>query len=177
MAADPKDVGLFLGRAGAEHAVTRGCHWVHYESYSRSIIGRPWSFSRCACRTYPSLPSIGRSCSTTPASWRTTPRYPHNPRSMCRLPRISAPSSTISWLTRPCCTTASMMETAGAQCLLLAGFFEDQMRRRHNIRWYCRAGRKFFQAGGPSRTLPSRKRGCSTQSRDASSSGVGATRS
>ena len=29
-----------------------------------------------------------------------------------------------------------MMETAGAQCLLLAGFFEDQMRRRHNIRWY-----------------------------------------
>ena len=29
-----------------------------------------------------------------------------------------------------------MMETAGAQCLLLAGFFEDQMRGRHNIRWY-----------------------------------------
>jgi hypothetical protein len=27
-----------------------------------------------------------------------------------------------------------MMEVAGAQCLLLAGFFEDQMRRRHNIR-------------------------------------------
>jgi len=28
-----------------------------------------------------------------------------------------------------------MMETAGAQCLLLAGFFQDQMSRRHNIRW------------------------------------------
>ena len=27
-----------------------------------------------------------------------------------------------------------MMETAGAQCLLLAGFFEDQMRRRHNLK-------------------------------------------
>jgi hypothetical protein len=38
----------------------------------------------------------------------------------------------------------SMMETAGAQCLLLAGFFEDQMRRRHNIRWYAELGASFF---------------------------------
>ena len=37
-----------------------------------------------------------------------------------------------------------MMETAGAQCLLLAGFFEDQMRRRHNIRWYAELGAGFF---------------------------------
>ena len=37
-----------------------------------------------------------------------------------------------------------MMETAGAQCLLLAGFFEDQMRRRHNIRWYAALGASFF---------------------------------
>ena len=37
-----------------------------------------------------------------------------------------------------------MMETAGAQCLLLAGFFEDQMRRRHNIRWYTELGAGFF---------------------------------
>src|SRR5262245_47992660 len=33
-----------------------------------------------------------------------------------------------------------VMEAAGAQCLLLAGFFEDQMRRRHNIQWYSRLG-------------------------------------
>lgn len=39
---------------------------------------------------------------------------------------------------------ASMMETAAAQCLLLAGFFEDQMRRRHNIRWYAELGAGFF---------------------------------
>jgi len=39
---------------------------------------------------------------------------------------------------------AEMMETAGAQCLLLAGFFEDQMRRRHNIRWYAELGASFF---------------------------------
>ena len=37
-----------------------------------------------------------------------------------------------------------MMEVAGAQCLLLAGFFEDQMRRRHNIRWYSELGTGFF---------------------------------
>jgi hypothetical protein len=38
-----------------------------------------------------------------------------------------------------------MMETAGAQCLLMAGFFEDQMRRRHNIRWYAELGAGFFR--------------------------------
>lgn len=37
-----------------------------------------------------------------------------------------------------------MMETAGAQCLMLAGFFEDQMRRRHNIKWYASLGAGFF---------------------------------
>ena len=40
---------------------------------------------------------------------------------------------------------AVLMETAGAQCLLLAGFFEDQMRARHNIRWYARLGARFFR--------------------------------
>ena len=38
-----------------------------------------------------------------------------------------------------------MMETAGAQCLLLAGFFQDQMSRRHNIRWYAELGAGFFR--------------------------------
>ena len=37
-----------------------------------------------------------------------------------------------------------MMEVAGAQCLFLAGFFEDQMRGRHNIRWYSDLGTGFF---------------------------------
>jgi hypothetical protein len=40
---------------------------------------------------------------------------------------------------------SGMMETAGAQCLLLAGFFEDQMRRRHQIRWYAELGSNFFR--------------------------------
>jgi hypothetical protein len=38
-----------------------------------------------------------------------------------------------------------MMETAGAQCLLMTGFFEDQMRPRHNIRWYAELGASFFR--------------------------------
>ena len=37
-----------------------------------------------------------------------------------------------------------MMEMAGAQCLLLTGFFEDQMRQRHNIRWYTELGIGFY---------------------------------
>jgi hypothetical protein len=40
---------------------------------------------------------------------------------------------------------SQMMETAGAQCLLLTGFFEDQMRPRHNIRWYAELGSSFFR--------------------------------
>jgi hypothetical protein len=40
---------------------------------------------------------------------------------------------------------ALLMETAGTQCLLLAGFFEDQMRARHNIRWYAELGAGFFR--------------------------------
>src|SRR5688500_4861502 len=39
---------------------------------------------------------------------------------------------------------AQLMETAGAQCLLLSGFFEDQMRGRHDIRWYAELGAGFF---------------------------------
>ena len=39
----------------------------------------------------------------------------------------------------------ALMEAAGAQCLLLAGFFEGQMRRRHNIQWYAGLGASFFR--------------------------------
>ena len=49
-----------------------------------------------------------------------------------------------------------LLETAGAQCLLLAGFFEDQLRRRHNIRWYAELGAGFF-ARAAARTSSARK--------------------
>ena len=49
-----------------------------------------------------------------------------------------------------------MMETAGAQCLVLAGFFEDQMRRRHNIRWYAELGAGFFGRAATREASPSK---------------------
>ena len=46
-----------------------------------------------------------------------------------------------------------MMESRGAQCLLLAGFFADQMRGRHNVRWYAALGAGFYhRAAEHSRT-------------------------
>ena len=51
-----------------------------------------------------------------------------------------------------------MMETAGAQCLLLAGFFEDQMRRRHSIRWYAELGASFFRRAAVQESSPNKAR-------------------
>jgi hypothetical protein len=51
-----------------------------------------------------------------------------------------------------------MMETAGAQCLLLAGFFEDQMRRRHNIRWYADLGARFYSRAAAQEPSPIKAR-------------------
>lgn len=40
---------------------------------------------------------------------------------------------------------ADLMEIAGTHCLLMAGFFEDQMRRRYNVQWYGQLGAGFFR--------------------------------
>lgn len=53
---------------------------------------------------------------------------------------------------------AAMMETAGAQCLLLAGFFEDQMRGRHSIRWYAELGAGFFSRAAAQEPSPPKAR-------------------
>jgi len=47
----------------------------------------------------------------------------------------------------------TVLEAAGAQCLLLAGFFEDQMKQRHSIRWYSGLGASFYnRAAGQERS-------------------------
>jgi hypothetical protein len=51
-----------------------------------------------------------------------------------------------------------MLETAGAQCLLLAGFFEDQMRGRHSIRWYAELGASFFSRAAVQEQSPDKAR-------------------
>ena len=43
-----------------------------------------------------------------------------------------------------CAGDSLIMETAAAQCLMLTGFFEHQMRQRHNIKWYAELGAGFF---------------------------------
>jgi hypothetical protein len=53
---------------------------------------------------------------------------------------------------------SAMMEAAGAQCLLLAGFFEVQMRRRHNIRWYAKLGAGFFSQAAAMERSPQKVR-------------------
>jgi hypothetical protein len=37
-----------------------------------------------------------------------------------------------------------ILEAAGSQCLLLTGFFHDQVRRRYNVKWYARLGAGFY---------------------------------
>lgn len=37
-----------------------------------------------------------------------------------------------------------IMEAAGSQTLLMAGFFRDQMRRRHAVHWYDDLGGEFY---------------------------------
>jgi hypothetical protein len=53
---------------------------------------------------------------------------------------------------------SQMMETAGAQCLVLAGFFEAQMRQRHNIRWYAELGSTFFRRAAIEEQSPHKAR-------------------
>jgi len=53
---------------------------------------------------------------------------------------------------------SEMMEAAGAHCLLLAGFFEDQLRRRHNIRWYASLGVGFFRRAADLEASPQKVR-------------------
>ena len=37
-----------------------------------------------------------------------------------------------------------IMEAAASQCLVLTGFFQDQLRRRHNLHWFAALGADFY---------------------------------
>jgi len=39
-----------------------------------------------------------------------------------------------------------LAEAAASQCLLLTGFFQNQLRRRHNVDWYASLGAGFYDA-------------------------------
>jgi hypothetical protein len=40
---------------------------------------------------------------------------------------------------------AELLEFGGSQVLLFAGFFRDQMQRRHNVKWYDQIGRSLYE--------------------------------
>jgi hypothetical protein len=63
-----------------------------------------------------------------------------------------------TWANNPPMMNPIMLETAAAQCLLLSGFFEDQMRRRHNIRWYAGLGATFFSRAAACETSVAKAR-------------------
>jgi hypothetical protein len=50
-----------------------------------------------------------------------------------------------------------MMEMAAAQCLLLTGFFADQMERRHNLEWFGRLGASFYRVAAATSRMQSHK--------------------
>jgi hypothetical protein len=43
---------------------------------------------------------------------------------------------------------SEMLEMGGSQVLLFAGFFRDQMVRRHNVRWYDQVGQALYERAG-----------------------------
>ena len=40
---------------------------------------------------------------------------------------------------------SELLEMGGSQILLFAGFFRDQMSRRHNVRWYDQVGQSMYE--------------------------------
>lgn len=58
-----------------------------------------------------------------------------------------------------------VMEAAGAQCLLLTGFFHDQQKARHQVDWYADLGMTFFASAASAGRDPARSRLMDTMSR------------
>jgi hypothetical protein len=48
-------------------------------------------------------------------------------------------------LQTPGLTDSGMLEIGGSQILMFAGFFRDQMARRHNVEWYDQLGRSMYE--------------------------------
>lgn len=51
-----------------------------------------------------------------------------------------------------------IMEAAASQCLFLTGFFQDQLRSRHNLTWYASLGAGFYDSAAEFGTDRARSR-------------------
>ncbi len=59
---------------------------------------------------------------------------------------------------------AEIMEAAASQCLLLTGFFQDQLRARYNVAWYASLGAGFYDSAAEYATDRKRSRMLETMS-------------
>jgi hypothetical protein len=103
--------------------------------YNASVLAHFASTSTASDDTFPS----------TPASLVTVFNLFVMDRSMVRDPEI--------------------MEIAGAQCLLLTGFFQDQQKRRHQVNWYADLGMAFYAGAASAGRDPARSRLMETMAR------------
>jgi hypothetical protein len=52
---------------------------------------------------------------------------------------------------------AELLEMGGSQVLLFAGFFRDQMQRRHNVNWYDQIGQSLYERAGHYSSVPKKR--------------------
>ena len=52
---------------------------------------------------------------------------------------------------------SEILEIGGSQILLFAGFFRDQMSRRHNVSWYDQLGQSMYERASHSSSVPQKR--------------------
>jgi len=52
---------------------------------------------------------------------------------------------------------SDLLELGGSQVLLFAGFFRDQMARRHNVKWYDQVGQSLYERAGQYSPVPKKR--------------------
>jgi hypothetical protein len=54
-------------------------------------------------------------------------------------------------------TDSEVLEFGGSQILLFAGFFRDQMHRRHNVKWYDQVGQSLYEKASQHSNNPKKR--------------------
>jgi hypothetical protein len=52
---------------------------------------------------------------------------------------------------------SEILEIGGSQILLFAGFFRDQMSRRHNVDWYDHLGQSMYERASHTSSVPQKR--------------------
>ena len=84
-------------------------------------------------------------------STKSTPTFPSTPADLTMMFDLFV-------LDRSQHADPEIMEAAASQCLLLTGFFAEQMKRRHNITWFAALGAGFYDSAAQHNNDRSRAR-------------------